>query len=94
MEVLITNDDCHNRVELKCCPAFGLRECIVRRKSPYFAAASEASVTIFSLTVTITGLQEYTEYTATVTPIDDDKQPASVDFHAGNVVEHLTHDVI
>jgi hypothetical protein len=99
MEVLITNTDCHNKVEMQCSNCIAPLQCSVQHKdldvylsfllerssSPSSQPEHSIEVSDERLTIKITGLQPNTEYRAAITANDhqDMIQTISVEFHTG-----------
>jgi hypothetical protein len=89
--VLITNTDCHNKVELQCSNCTAPLQCTVQRTDYTFnfgqPQPEPPSIEISDehLTIKITGLQRGIEYRATLTANDHQgkSQTTSVEFHTG-----------
>jgi hypothetical protein len=98
MEVLITNTDCHNKVEMQCSNCTAPLQCTVQRKDFVFDFGQpqpEPSIEISDehLTIKITGLQPNIEYRATVTANDHQgkSQTTSVEFPYRSVLNIERH---
>jgi hypothetical protein len=95
MEVLITNTDCHNKVEMQCSNCIAPLQCSVQHKdldvfllerSSSSQSQPEYSVEVSDehLTVKITGLTRNFQYRATITANDHQgKGQTSIEFHTG-----------